>query len=174
MSTRAVYSFFGDDETPRHVYKHSDGYPSGAVKAITDALEYAWPLPRYENDEFAAAFVAANKSHFHNRLLALYRKAKKTKEDKEALQYYEDRLSDAGSGGQVRLIVQSEPMLPAMSAAAAYAGDLEYRYEIRCIDGTLYVKAFATDFWRHPKETEIFSGTLAEMHAWATKKEDAE
>jgi hypothetical protein len=42
------------------VYKHSDGYPDGAVCWITKALEHAWPLPRFEADEFAAAFVAAN------------------------------------------------------------------------------------------------------------------
>ena len=42
------------------VYEHSDGYPDGAVCWITKALEYAWPLPRFEVDEFAAAFVAAN------------------------------------------------------------------------------------------------------------------
>ena len=43
------------------VYEHSDGYPDGAVCWITKTLEHAWPLPRFEADEFAAAFVAANK-----------------------------------------------------------------------------------------------------------------
>ena len=60
MATRAIYTFkgFGDSH---HVYKHYDGYPSGAAQWLEAALELAWELPRYEPDEFAAAFVAANK-----------------------------------------------------------------------------------------------------------------
>jgi len=60
MSTRAVYSFIGDGEI-HHVYKHCDGYPTGAADAIKNAMPHAWPLPRFEADEFAAAFVAGNK-----------------------------------------------------------------------------------------------------------------
>ena len=60
MSTRAIYTFKGFGET-HHVYKHHDGYPTGAARAFELALENAWTLPRYEPDEFAAAFVAANK-----------------------------------------------------------------------------------------------------------------
>jgi hypothetical protein len=60
MGTRAVYTFIDKDD--RHsVYKHWDGYPSLACKFIANALPLAWPLPRFEADEFAAAFVAANK-----------------------------------------------------------------------------------------------------------------
>jgi hypothetical protein len=62
MSTRAVYTFIGEDKETHHVYKHHDGYPSGAADAIANALPYAWPLPRFEPDEFGAAFVAGNKS----------------------------------------------------------------------------------------------------------------
>jgi len=64
MSTRATYTFVetgGVDQKYYHVYKHHDGYPEGAAKWIAAALDYAWPLPRYEADELAAAFVAANK-----------------------------------------------------------------------------------------------------------------
>jgi len=63
MGTRAVY-FFKDhsDESLYGVYKHYDGYPHGAAHHIEAAKAYAWPLPRYEADEFAAAFVAANKN----------------------------------------------------------------------------------------------------------------
>jgi len=65
MSTRAMYTFGGDF----HVYKHHDGYPyckfpqgeGGGLVWINKAIEYAWELPRFEADEFAAAFVAANK-----------------------------------------------------------------------------------------------------------------
>lgn len=60
MSTRAVYSF-KDSSNTFHVYKHHDGYPSGAVQWILAALPYAWKLPRFEASEFATAFIAANK-----------------------------------------------------------------------------------------------------------------
>lgn len=60
MSTRAIYSF-DSDHGVIHVYKHHDGYPTGAADAFAAAVPYAWPLPRYEGDDFAAAFVAANK-----------------------------------------------------------------------------------------------------------------
>ncbi len=61
MGTRAVYTFKGFGET-YHIYKHYDGYPSGAAMWLRNALENSWNLPRYEPDEFAAAFVAANKT----------------------------------------------------------------------------------------------------------------
>ena len=60
MSTRATYTFIDSYDT-FHVYKHHDGYPSGAAKFIANAMLNAWSLPRYEADEFAAAFIAANK-----------------------------------------------------------------------------------------------------------------
>ena len=60
MGTRAVYTFI--DQVKRHsIYKHWDGYPAGACRFIANALPLAWPLPRFEAAEFAAAFVAANK-----------------------------------------------------------------------------------------------------------------
>ena len=49
-------------ETTYKVYKHWDGYPSGVQTMIEDALKIAWTLPRFEADEFAASFVAANKT----------------------------------------------------------------------------------------------------------------
>ena len=61
MSTRAIYSF-ETDMGAVHVYKHHDGYPTGAADALKAAQAFAWPLPRYEGDDFAAAFVAANKT----------------------------------------------------------------------------------------------------------------
>jgi hypothetical protein len=60
MSTRAIYTFKGFGES-HHVFNHYDGYPSGAAQWIEAALKLALGLPRYEPDEFAAAFVAANK-----------------------------------------------------------------------------------------------------------------
>lgn len=61
MSTRATYTFTDGDET-FNVFKHTDGNPEYGLRFISRALKLAWPLPRFEPDEFAAAFVAANKN----------------------------------------------------------------------------------------------------------------
>jgi len=61
MGTRAIY-VFEDENEEVYVYKHYDNYPQGAVDFIEEAKAYAWPFPRFEADEFAAAFVAANKN----------------------------------------------------------------------------------------------------------------
>jgi|SRR5665213_6370 len=63
MSTRAMYSFTDANDPPEthHVYKHHDGYPTGAAKALAKAAALAWPAPRFEADEYAASFIAANK-----------------------------------------------------------------------------------------------------------------
>ena len=73
MSTRAIYTFYDSDDEI-HVYKHHDGYPyngglhngetfeGGGLVWIKDAKGFAWDLPRFEADEFAASFVKANKS----------------------------------------------------------------------------------------------------------------
>ena len=61
MGTRAIYQF-QDSDDECYVYKHYDNYPQGAVHFIEEAKSMAWPFPRYEADEFAAAFVAANKN----------------------------------------------------------------------------------------------------------------
>jgi len=61
MGTRAIY-IFEDDNEEVAVYKHYDNYPRGAVEFIEEAKAYAWVFPRFEADEFAAAFVAANKN----------------------------------------------------------------------------------------------------------------
>jgi len=60
MGTKAVYSFYGIFPVV-HVYKGCDNYPYMGVRFIHNALDYAWKLPRYENDEFSGAFVGANK-----------------------------------------------------------------------------------------------------------------
>ena len=44
------------------LYRHSDGYPDtqhGVVATLSNALPLAWPMPRFEADDFAAAIVAA-------------------------------------------------------------------------------------------------------------------
>lgn len=60
MGTRAVYSFKSHGES-FHVYKHWDNQPICAAGFISAACLKAWDLPRFEADEFAAAFIAANK-----------------------------------------------------------------------------------------------------------------
>ena len=65
MSTRACYTFI-DSDACFTVYVHCDGYPTGAADKIAAALPLAWELPRFEADEFGAAFIAGNKSHGGN------------------------------------------------------------------------------------------------------------
>ena len=60
MGTRAAY-LFDDGDSQHAVYKHWDGNPSDSAKFLAKAAGWAWDLPRFEADEFAAAFVAANK-----------------------------------------------------------------------------------------------------------------
>jgi len=62
MGTRAIYIFEDEAFQEVHVYKHYDNYPQGAVEFIEKAKAYAWAFPRFEADEFGAAFVAANKN----------------------------------------------------------------------------------------------------------------
>ena len=132
MSTRALYTFYpGEDGWPKapiHVYKHHDGYPTGAADAIIAALEFAWPLPRYEHDEFAAAFVAANKSHWIAEELRLLRKLETESEDHErsALREQIGRVRNYGTngnGGGVRLCEGGD-----FEDVAPY--DIEYWYTI--------------------------------------------
>lgn len=61
MGTRAVYTF-NDGSDRFHVYKHWDGYPSGAALFFMRAIPYAWGGTRFEACDFAAAFIAGNKN----------------------------------------------------------------------------------------------------------------
>ncbi len=60
MSTRSAFTFI-DEHQRFAVYKHCDGYPSGALEAITQTIPYAWKFPRFEASDFSAAFIAGNK-----------------------------------------------------------------------------------------------------------------
>jgi hypothetical protein len=122
MSTRACYRFIDENGTWT-VYKHHDGYPEGAVDFITAALDYAWPLPRFEADEFAAAFVAANKQG-----------ARDLAEDP----YWKDKPRDTWMiGGGVRLVNSGDP-----DAFRTFASDIAYLYDITVKKGKLYVRAY--------------------------------
>lgn len=58
MSTRC--NIIVDDGSKRiQIYRHQDGYPEGVLPDLFKALEYAWDLPRFEADDFAAAIVRA-------------------------------------------------------------------------------------------------------------------
>ena len=119
MSTRAIYSFT-DQIATYHVYKHHDGYPEGAAEAIGNAIPNAWQLPRFEADEFAAAFVASNKA-------------------RETLAARHPDSDDESIGmmcrGRVRLMLTGDWREVAPQ-------DIQYRYEITCGDDRLHVKAF--------------------------------
>jgi hypothetical protein len=80
-------------------YKHSDGYPDGAVCWITKALEHAWPLPRFAADEFAAAFVAANKPSAKTRRMDYVAKAE-WETDPERKLHLLKTPEDYGPGGR--------------------------------------------------------------------------
>jgi hypothetical protein len=62
MSTRSVFEVKSDAGS-MFIYKHWDGYPSGAQQVIRAAIDSGkvWPLPRFEPDEFAAGIIAAGK-----------------------------------------------------------------------------------------------------------------
>lgn len=91
MSTRAVITFIDEDNT-FHVYKHWDGYPADILKGIENAKPFAWELPRFEADEFAAAFIAANKGKGGGDIRLTH-----TYEDHPDLEFrYEVRATDCG------------------------------------------------------------------------------
>lgn len=77
MGTRAIITFVEpkDDYNPKrsyHLYQHWDGYPSGVADHLALMLSSGkcWPLPRYEADEIAAAYVATAKTQSGNIRLA--------------------------------------------------------------------------------------------------------
>lgn len=60
MGTRAVITFI-DGHNSWHIYQQWDGDPDTVLANIERAKALAWSLPRFEADEFAAAYVAATK-----------------------------------------------------------------------------------------------------------------
>jgi hypothetical protein len=119
MGTRAVYTFI--DEDSRHsVFKHWDGYPKWACKFIANALDLAWPLPRFEADEFAAAFVAANKKEAGNVRLTSGPGAHGD------LEYaYEVRCPDGRIGVSIYQVGYVGPGLRRIKLRPLFAGTLE-------------------------------------------------
>lgn len=61
MSTRCNI-IVEDGRSRIQIYRHSDGYPNsqhGVLATLEEVFEYAWTLPRFEADDFAAAIIAA-------------------------------------------------------------------------------------------------------------------
>ena len=179
MSTRALYSFFGE-EGNFNVYKHHDGYASGAARTIKMAIDvFAWKLPRYESDAFACAFIAAGKFgswvESQERLIEWYKT------------YGPKGTSPNALGGGVRLLPQGNPT----EIAHQHCNDIAYRYEIRM--GTpmpghieararkklstpvLLIKQFDGSWWQNKDayEKEIFSGPFTDFYKEAIKADEA-
>ncbi len=170
MSTRGCYTFKDENDT-LHVYRHSDNYPRGAVEAIKAALPFAWELPRFEADEFAAAFVAGNKSYHLQEVIAKFRELA---QKNDSFDYVPTKIEVSIppkhylSGGGIRLMKSG-------SIKKVAPSDIEYRYEItqNKKTGELLVKCWETQYWDDPRdETLIYNGTLEGMMAWAIEFEN--
>lgn len=173
MSTRAMYSFIDKGETV-HVYKHHDGYPEGAAVAINNAILFAWQLPRFEANEFAAAFVAINKMPYYlqDPIIEFLEKLHSLPEPEEytttlqmpveVMSLYLGENGKGSAGGGVRLV----------NNYTVYA-DIEYRYEIR-YNGGLWITAYETNYWRELKEKIFFDGYFEDFKAKYLRKEKEE
>jgi len=74
MSTSALFVFRSENHHGKEVvaiHRHGDGYPFDSILAIRAAVDLSWPAKartrtrvagRYEASEFAASFIAANKT----------------------------------------------------------------------------------------------------------------
>lgn len=95
MGTQAVYTFF-DEKFEYHIYGNFDGYPTGAYDKLIKMIPFAWPLPRFEANDIAAAFIAGNKQSGGNIFLTkhwnehgyLNYRYEITKSNENATQYY--------------------------------------------------------------------------------------
>lgn len=170
MSTRAVYTFH-DERGRYHVYKHSDGYPEGmgACYAINAALTFAWPLPRFEADEFAAAFIAANKSSWA--FIDLEETDPGNRYSRRAIKTKDAEFKRYGqyTGGGVRLIAdQSRDGWKSHT-------NIEYRYEITCKKGKLHVTCFEVHCRERSgqgwEQKQIFSGSMSQFKAFCTRRD---
>src|SRR5215469_18024132 len=151
MSAKACYRFWPLEDWPGvvTVYQHQDGDPAGAAKAIEAALAFAWPLPRFECEEFAAAFVAANKwsaecfaAHYLSQ--AAEAEAKGDAQRADRLRGIAAKYGPGGAycdmiGGGIRLVP-----FEGADAHRRFANDTEYLYDIRCTGGRLRVTAHTT------------------------------
>jgi hypothetical protein len=172
MGTRACYRFIdrpGEGAEVITIYKHSDGYPEGAVCWITKALDFAWPLPRFEADEFAAAFVAANKKSARQQHAIYLAKAESEADPgiKAHLQRSAEEWKPGGAyarsctGGDLRVVNK-----PGMEAFKSYATDIEFLYDVT-VKGDAHHVTVHSARERDGKWTirRVFAGSLAQMQA---------
>jgi hypothetical protein len=171
MSTRACYRFIDPDTNDPEVvtvYKHSDGYPDGAVCWISKALEHAWPLPRFEADEFAAAFVAANKPSAKIRRMDYIAKAERETDPERKLRLLE-AAKDYGPGGRYAGCVGGGIRLvnkPGCEAFKTYATDIEYLYDVTRKGNLLHIVGYSVSEQNGEWTiNRIFSGSLTRMQA---------
>ena len=144
MSTRAMYQFQDSPNEPTFtVYKHFDGYPEGAAGFFAGTLGHAWPLPRFEADDFAAAFIAANKTA-------------------------PGRLP-GDCGGNIRLVASGEAGAWRQTAdiETASGGVRVQAFSVHCED---WENAGKPSTW---SEEVIFDGQLVEFIATFSKKSKA-
>lgn len=149
MSTRALFKFY-DAATRVVVYKHHDGYPSGARAALESALDYAWRLPRFEPDEFAAAFIAANKP----KPTIIRAPSRPDKHDREHRQYV--------AGGGVR-VMRPETQLEST--------DCEYLYEITQAPNSFLIVYAHLRLFGEERQRLLFTGPLHKFIEWTYTSE---
>lgn len=109
MGTHAIVTF-KDEDSEHSVFKHFDGYPRVLLKDIERAKKYAWPLPRFEANEFSAAFVVAIKM--------------------ENVKSVDNAGYNRDYGGGVRLVGLEE----------IENWVVDYKYLVECINGQLVVE----------------------------------
>jgi len=171
MSTRGMFTIKGKNgKDSFNIYKHHDMYPEGAAAVIRMAFDvFAWPLPRYESDELAAAIVAAAKCSGIMRVMRA--------PDEKAPHYYLDESYMPGGelaryrGGGTRLLPQGKPL----KVASAHCSDIRYRYEIfQSDDGGVRVCGYSVDaFGDEPSEQLLFGCVLDNLATAVAKVEAA-
>jgi hypothetical protein len=181
MSTRGFFTFVGGPDEEYHVYKHSDCYPSGGIRAIHGACAFAWTLPRFEADEFAAAFVAWTKIPWAlatsvERIMELARG--RTDISSPNSHSSVDMMVPVpcpryleNSGGGVRLYQSGDWRDVAPP-------DIAYRYVVFSRRGQVFIQVFEVghdgsdnrDGWT---EQSLFVGTIANALAWVAAQEEA-
>ena len=128
-------------------------------------MPHAWPLPRFEPDEFAAAFVRGNKKSAEDYASEYEAEAEKaTDEDKPYLldtanKYRTDPSYRGCCGGGLRLVPYE-----GLDAYQRFAGDIAYLYDVRCENGKIRVTAYTAsecdDVWTVEK---FFEGSIAQL-----------
>lgn len=165
MSTRALYTFIGDDAADTwNVYKHHDGYPTGAADTLQIAVDwFAWPLPRYEADAFACAFIAAAKCAWLSG----------GKIDRDRLKAYGPKGKYRSyNGGGARMMPQGNPL----DVASTNCSDIEYRYEVSAGNDSMgRIRAYTVNAWGDTAtEQLILDCSLADFPAQAKTWEDSQ